>query len=228
MANIFTHFQATILSKPELAETTKPLTRKALERTEKETKDYDNWKDTPKLSQMLYYLSEECQKHQSSPRKTHDGVDFFSTSTTREFRMHPALTKFSDAHVKFLFDFLKERLVALNYKPVSSDTAVFKRGDYWIETIHRHVLISPNAKGCYGDNLVGDFGRLTIELLLKDDRLCALRFEATVPDTDLPRATDDFAQLIQLLPASPLNCFNHHFYFSKSSDLFPNRSFLFL
>ena len=200
MANIFTHFQATILSKPELAETSKPHTRKSLVRTEKETNDYDKWKNTPKLAQMLYYLSEECQKHQSSPSKTHDGIDFYATSSARGFRMHPALTRFSDAHVKFLFDFLKERLAALDYQVVSSDTSVFKREDYWVETLHRHILKSPHVKGCYSDNLVGDFGQITIDMLLKDNRLCSLRFEATVPDTDLPRPTDDFAQLIQLLP----------------------------
>jgi hypothetical protein len=200
MANIFTNFQASILSKPELAETSKPLTRKPLVRTEKETQAYNTWKNTPKLSQMLCYLSEECQKHQSSPRKTHDGIDFYAATSARGFRLHPALTRFSDDNVKFLFAFLKERLVALDYQAVASDTAVFKRGDYWVETIHRYVLKSPNARGCYGD-LVGDFGQITIELLLKDDRLCSLRFEATVPDTDLPRPTDDFAHLIQLLPA---------------------------
>jgi hypothetical protein len=200
MANIFTHFQASILSKPELAET-KPLTRKPLVKTEKENKEYDKWKNTSKLAQMLCYLSEECQKHQSSPRKTHDGIDFYAGLSARGFRLHPALTRFSDDHVKFLFAFLKERLVALDYQAVSSDTSVFKRGDYWVETIHRHILKSPNARGCYGENLAGDFGQITIELLLKDDRLCSLRFEATIPDTDLPRPTDDFANLIQLLPA---------------------------
>ncbi len=201
MANIFTHFQATILSQPELAETSKPLMRKSLERTNKEISEYDKWKNTSKLPLMLLYLQEECQKHLSCPLKTHDGIDFYGTATARGFRMHPALTRFSDAHVKFLFDFLKERLISLDYQAVKSDTSIFKRGDYWVETVHRHVLQAPNSKGCYADNLVGGFGQITIEMLLKDDRLCALRLEATVPDSDLPRPTDDFAQLIQLLPA---------------------------
>ena len=198
MANIFTHFQASLLAKPELAETSKPLSRKPLERTEKEICDYDKWKNTPKLAQMLYYLSEECQKSQSFPIKTHDGIDFYKTSSARGFRLHPALTRFSDAHVKHLFDFLKERLIALDYQAVSSDMTTFKRGDYWVETIQRHVLKTPNSKT---DNLVGDFGKITIELLLKDNRLCTLRLEATIPDTDLPRPTDDFANLMQLLSA---------------------------
>ena len=201
MANIFTHFQATILSQPELAETSKPLMRKSLERTNKEVSDYDKWKKTSKLPTMLLYLQEECQKDLSSPLKTHDGIDFYGNANARGFRMHPALTRFSDAHVKYLFDFLKERLISLDYQAVKSDTSTFKRGDYWVETIHKHVLRAPNANGCYADNLVGGFGQITIEMLLKDDRLCALRFEATVPDSDLPRPTDDFAQLIQLLPA---------------------------
>ena len=189
------------MSKPELAETSKPQVRRPLERTEKETHEYDKWKNTPTLAKMLFYLSEECQKHATNPKKTHDGIDFFSTSSARGFRMHPALTRFSDAHIKHLFDFLKERLVALNYQAVTSDTSIFKRGDYWVETLHRHVLKTSNMTDGYSDNLVGDFGQITIEMLLKDDRLCTLRFEATVPNTDLPRATDDFANLIQLLPA---------------------------
>ena len=196
MANIFTHFQASLMSKPELAETSKPQTRRPLERTEKETKEYDKWKNTPTLAKMLFYLNEECQKHATNPSKTHDGIDFYNAPSARGFRMHPALTRFSDANVKHLFDFLKERLVALDYRAVSSDTSIFNRGDYWVETIHRHVLKTHSA-----DCETSHFGQIKIEMLLKDDRLCTLRFEATVPNTDLPRATDDFANLIQLLSA---------------------------
>jgi hypothetical protein len=201
MANIFTHFQASLINNPELAETSKPQTRKSLERTEKETRDYEKWKNTPTVAKMLFYLSEECQKHQTNPRKTHDGIDFYNAPSARGFRMHPALTRFSDSNVKLFFDFLKERLIALDYRAVSSDTLVFKRGDYWVETIHKHVLKAPNTNGGYAENLVGDFDQITIELLLKDDKLCSLRLEATIPDSDLPRPTDDFAKLIQLLPA---------------------------
>ncbi len=201
MANIFTHFQASLVNKPELAETRKPHTRRPLERTEKEASDYTKWKNTPTVSKMLCYLSEECQKHQTNPKKTHDGIDFYNAPSARGFRMHPALTRFSDANVKHLFDFLKERLIALDYCAVSSDTSVFKRGDYWVETIHKHILKAPNTNGGYTENLVGDFGQVTIEMLLKDDKLCMLRLEATIPDSDLPRPTDDFANLIQLLPA---------------------------
>lgn len=201
MANIFTHFQATLINNPELAETSKPHTRKSLERTERETRDYEKWKNSPSVAKMLFYLSEECQKHQTNPRKTHDGIDFYNAPSARGFRMHPALTRFSDANVKYFFDFLKERLISLDYCAISSDTSVFKRGDYWVETIHKHVLKARNASGTYAENLVGDFGQITIELLLKDDKLCSLRLEATIPDSDLPRPTDDFANLIQLLPA---------------------------
>ena len=200
MANIFTHFQATILSKPELAAASKPHTRKPLVRTEKETKDYENWKDTPKMTKMLCYLSVESQKRQNCPNKTHDGIDFYNNSSARGFRLHPALTSFSDAHVKNLFIFLKERLVALDYQAVSSDTSVFKRGDYWVETIHRHVLKAPNSDGFFTESVCG-FEEITIEMLLKDNRLCSLHLEAKIPNTDLPRPTDDFANLIQLLPA---------------------------
>ncbi|MBL7814896.1 MAG: hypothetical protein JNL70_07795 [Saprospiraceae bacterium] len=195
MANIFTHFQASLLSKPELAETSKPLMRKTFEKTERETKDYDKWKSSSKVASMLLYLSNECQRHLSFSGKTHDGIDFYSLPKSRGFRLHPALTKFPDAHVKHLFDFLKERLLTLDYHAVISETTVFNRADYWIETIHRHVVKATN------ETVIGGFDEITIELLLKDDRLCTLRLEATVLDSEMPRPTDDFAQLIQLLPA---------------------------
>lgn len=201
MANIFTHFQATLIDKPELANTTKPFIRKSFERTEKETRDYEKWKNTPTVAKMLFYLSEECQKHQTNPKKTHDGIDFYTTASARGFRLHPALTRFSDANVKFLFEFLKDRLVALDYCATVSETSVFKRGDYWVETIHRHVLKPTHAPNCYAENPLSGFDQIMVELLLKDDKLCSLRLEASIIDSDMPRSTDDFANLIQLLPA---------------------------
>jgi hypothetical protein len=142
---------------------------------------------------MLNWLREQFMTYQCSPNNTHDGIDIFSYSSSKGFRLHPALTRFSDNSFRHLFNHLKDKLVNQNYKLTLSDTRIFGRG-YWDETIHRHQL-KPLTEGGI------EFGQVSIELVLKDDKLVNLRLDAFIPNTDLPRPSDDFAELVQALLA---------------------------
>ena len=44
-----------------------------------------------------------------------------------------------------------------------------------------------------------EFAHITIELILKDDKLVNLKLDACVPNTDLPRPSDDFAEMMLAL-----------------------------
>jgi hypothetical protein len=196
MADIFTHFRAKLKDNPTLSNISKPQTQKSIRRNEQEIRDFDKWKASTRQTSMLTWLREQLMTYQSAPTKTHDGIDFTATTSSKGFRLHPALTRFPDAAVVHLFDYLKEQLVAFDYKLTTSDSRLFKR-DYWDETIQRYILKPLNAQNTEGSL----FSEITIELILKDNHLCQLRMSAYIPNTDMPRQTSDFADLMQLILA---------------------------
>lgn len=190
MADIFTHFRNKFDRNPELI-ASKPSLAQTLEMSNEEITDYDKWKTSNTQTSMTNWVREQFMAHQSAPGNTHDGIDFFGTATTKGFRMHPALTRFSDKSVNHFFNYLKDLLVVANYRVSLSDTRLFGRG-YWDETIHRHIMKPQTDNGI-------EFAHITIELVLKNDKLVNLRMIASVPNNDMPRPTDDFTELMQAL-----------------------------
>jgi hypothetical protein len=196
MADIFTHFRAKLKDNPTLSNIGKPKSHRPIRRTAEETRDFDKWKASTRQISMLTWLREQLMTYQSAPTKTHDGIDFIASPASKGFRLHPALTRFPDTAVVHLFDYLKEQLMAIDYTLTTSDSRLFKR-DYWDETIERYILKPQNAQNTEGSL----FSEITIELILKDNHLCQLRMNAYVPNTDMPRQTGDFADLMQAILA---------------------------
>jgi hypothetical protein len=190
MADIFTHFRNKFERNPELI-TSKPKLAQALEMSNEEITDYDKWKQSNTQKTMINWVREQFMAHQSAPGETHDGIDFFGTSTTKGFRMHPALTRFSDKSVNHFFNYLKDCVQDANYRTSLSDTRLFGRG-YWDETVHRHIL-KPLSDGG------SEFAQISIELKLKDNKLVSLSMVSSVPNNDMPRPSDDFTELMQTI-----------------------------
>lgn len=192
MADIFLHFKNKFNRNPELV-AVEPMIQQSLAMTEAEVGNYEQWKNSPNHISLINWLREQFMMSQNDSSHIHDGIDLFSTSATKGFRLHPALTRYSDNSVRHLFNYLKEQIQKENYRITLADTRIFGRG-YWNETIHRYIL-KPESDMGYA------FAQITLELLLKDDKLVNLKMDACVPNTDLPRPSDDFAEMMQALLA---------------------------
>jgi hypothetical protein len=192
MADIFLHFRNKFNRNPELI-ATEPTVQQSLELTEQEITDYEQWKNCNAHIAMINWLRDQLMAYSSTYGDTHDGIDFFVSSTSKGFRLHPALTRFSDTSIRHLFNYIKEQLERLDYRITLSDTRVFGRG-YWNEMIHRHI-----AKPCTEGGI--EFAQVTVEMMLKDDKLVSLKIDASIPNTDMPRTTDDFSDLMQAILA---------------------------
>jgi hypothetical protein len=190
MADIFLHFKNKFARNPELI-ANEPLVHQSLERTNEEVTDYDQWKISNAQLAVSHWLNDQFLTLQCAPERTHDAIDFTSSVTTKGFVLHPALTRFSDNNVRHLFTYLKDQLIRLGYYVSLSDTRVYGRG-YWDETHHRHIL-KPHAE--FGM----EFAQVTLELMLKDNKMVSLSLKACVPNTDLPRPSEDLADLMQNL-----------------------------
>jgi hypothetical protein len=190
MADIFLHFKNKFAQNPELI-ANEPLVHQSLERTNEEVTDYVQWKNSNVQLAMVHWLYDQFLTLQCAPNRTHDAIDFTNSISTKGFVLHPALTRFSDNNVRHLFTYLKEQLIRTGYHVSLSDTRVYGRG-YWDETVHRHIL-KPHAE--FGE----EFAQVTLELMLKDNKMVSLSFKACVPNTDLPRPSEDLADLMQTL-----------------------------
>ena len=99
MADIFLHFKNKFARNPELI-ANEPLVHQSLERTNEEITDYEQWKASNVRLAMVHWLRDQFMTQQCAPEHTHDGIDFIATATTKGFRLHPALTRFSDNNVR--------------------------------------------------------------------------------------------------------------------------------
>ncbi len=200
MADIFLHFKNRFKENPALCAEVEPLLRERVDRTDAETADYEQWKRSAQRAEMLVWLARQFTSFKRNPESTHDGIDFLFSASSKGFRLHPALTKFSDRSVVHLFHYLKERALTLGYGESISDTRIYRR-PYWEETLQRHVVAANNLhESCFGDeseNGLFTFASLTIEMLHKNDKLVNLRMEATIPASDMPRSANDFDELMQ-------------------------------
>ncbi len=190
MADIFLHFKNKFARNPELI-ASDPLVHQSLERTYDEEIDYEQWKDSNSRLAILDWLRDQFMVQVSAPHKTHDGIDFFSSSNTKGFTIHPALTRFSDNNVKHLFNYLKEQLSRADYKVSLSDSRIYGRG-FWNETNQRHILKPLREEP-------EEFTQVILELTLKNESLVNLKVTACIPNTDFPRSTDDFVALMETL-----------------------------
>ncbi len=106
-----------------------------------------------------------------------EAMDFLHTPSAKGFVIHFYKTNYNRQEVSHLFDFLKDQVKALNYKVQISDTRTYNR-ENWVETVERHYL-KPRPGKDRKEKINQRFGNITIELLLRDDRVYQLKFQAT-------------------------------------------------
>ncbi len=184
------YFKGRLQRNPELTRIVEPDEVQCLERNQDEIKSYNAWHNSRKRCEMQQWLREQFDLLLRKPQQKGQAIDFIKKPNTKGFRIHPALSHFSDTHVLFLFDFLAQRLQEMGYVSNIADKRKFSR-PYWEETIQRHVL-----KGTANHNT---FQEIKIHTLFKDKGFCYLQLEAVVPNNDLPRSSHDFSDLIHAL-----------------------------
>jgi hypothetical protein len=201
MEDIFTHFRNRFAEMPALAGTT-PLVSESVLQSDSAFASYQMWKKSGAKQDLLRWLAIQLMLVSNSPKSAHESIDYLVSSTSKGFRLHPALTRFQDSRIEHLFHFLNERLQELSYFCYQSDTRTFDQ-PYWQEKILRFALRPVSTKSgnsaSTSDNDTQQFASITIELIYKDNHLVNLRLDSVVPNTDLPRSTTDFEDLMQLV-----------------------------
>jgi|TARA_B110000285_G_scaffold159560_1_gene178048 hypothetical protein len=160
----------------------KPYINEPLERSEDEKERYEHWKRTLAKQRLLEWLNTQYATFTISGESEIDKtIDFLNTPSSKGFVIHFNDRFHNRSNIIHLFDYLKERVLEMNYKLYMSDIRTYNktRNDKtWVETIERHYL-KPRFKVLEDHTFDQMFGNIRVELLFRNDEIRNLKFSAT-------------------------------------------------
>ena len=174
-----------------------PVVHELLERTPDEIQAFENWKGTLPHRRLMDYLADQYAMHLSAPESLDRAIVFLNTPSSKGFAIHFSLTEYSRSEALHFFDFLKERVLTLNYRSQMSDTRSWPEKD-WVTTVEKHYL-KPRQKWAEDKKIDQQFGNITIELTLRDDLPLKLTFRATHYSDRLYAEAQGFGALMQVI-----------------------------
>lgn len=196
MSNLWNQFK-NLFKEAEQSSPSKPLIHELIERNEAEIKDYTFWKNTLVRRRLIDWLNDQYAIYLHQPENIDEALDFLNTPSSKGFVIHFHRTRYSRRDVTHFFDYLKERVLGLNYRIQISDTRTYNR-PMWVETVQRHYL-KPKPNFERKGKINQQFGNVTIEFELRNDVAHYLKFQATsYKDYQFDDARD-FKELMQLV-----------------------------
>lgn len=194
MSDIWAYFKG-LFQKAETSSPSQPLIHEMITRSEDEKVDYEFWKSTLVCKRLLNWLNEQYVLYQTNAERSDQAIDFLNTPSSKGFVVYFDQTRYSDRDIVHFFDFLKEKVLRLNYRTQISDVRSYERPK-WVESVQRHYLKprpGQNDKGQFRQQ----FGNIMIELTSQNDQFHHLKFRAnTYKDYKFEEA-QEFEQLLK-------------------------------
>lgn len=196
MPNLWEQFK-NLFKEAEQSSPSKPLIHELIQREEAEVKDYNFWKSTLVRRRLIDWLNDQYAIFLFQPNDIDEALDFLDTPSSKGFVIHFHRTRYSRRDVTHFFDYLKERVLQLDYRPQISDTRTYNRPQ-WVETVQRHYL-KPKPDFEREGKINQQFGNVTIEFELRDDNVHNLKFRATSYKDRLFEDAREFSELMKLV-----------------------------
>ncbi|MEM6697747.1 MAG: hypothetical protein AAF599_05085 [Bacteroidota bacterium] len=193
MNNIWSQIKG-LFKQVEESSSIKPAIHEVISRSEEEKEDYQHWKNTIVRRRLSDWLSHQYALYKTLHNETDEGIDFLNTPSMKGFVIHFHQTQYSKRDAVHFLDFLKERVAKLNYRIQLSDVRTYSKPK-WVESIQKHYL-KPRTTFEEGIKIDQQYGNISIDLLLRDDRPHHLRFSATSYSDHLYEEAKDFGELV--------------------------------
>lgn len=172
-----------------------PVDHAIIERTRTFREAYSQWVDSQRMEATLQQLRNGY--HELLAQDNHVGDLFYHLDqpSAKGFMLHFKEALFSPTEFQFYFDWLKDRMLELDYRLYTSDSRTFDRGTY-VEQIDRHYLKPANRRT--EDNLrqVQQYGNVTLTLHQHDDRPQFIKFMCQHYSDRQYTVVSDFTQLM--------------------------------
>lgn len=196
MAGIWEYIRQ-IFREAEESSPSNPAIHEVIERTAEEKGRYEQWLNSLVKRRLTDWLDNQYAIYRVTPDDIDEAMDFLNTPSSKGFVIHFYKTNYNRQEVTHFFDFLKDQMKALDYKLQISDTRTYSR-ERWVETVERHYL-KPRPQFEKGKKIDQRFGNVTIELLLRDDRVYQLKLQATSYQDHLYSDAAEFRDLMQAI-----------------------------
>ncbi len=180
----------------------KPFIQEPLERSEGEEEDYELWKKTLSKRRLLDWLNTQYASFILSGESEIDRtIDFLNIPSSKGFVIHYDRQLHNHKDFLHLFDYLKERVLTMNYKKYMSDVRTYnqtRNNQNYVESIQRHYL-KPRFVVKADNTFDQLYGNIKIELLIRNDVIKNLQFSATHYNDRNFAAADTFNDLMREL-----------------------------
>ena len=176
MAGFWDYFKS-LFKEAEQSSPSNPLIHKLIERSDAEQEDYQHWKKTLVCRRLLDWLHDQYAISRVAPNDIDEALDFLDTPSSKGFVVHFHKTQYSKRDVTHFFDYLKEQVAILGYRVQISDSRTYNRPN-WVETVDKHYL-KPRLNLAQAGQIDQKFGKIQIEILLKNAQVFNLKFRAT-------------------------------------------------
>lgn len=175
----------------------RPYIHEVLERGASELADYEVWKSDLARHRLINSLGDEYATHRIDPSKVDRSLDFLDTPSMKGFVIHASIGGYGLKELRYLLDYLKERVLTTDYKVYVSDRRIYNRNGK-NEMIERHYL-KPKTKFTENEQITQKYGNIRIELKCQNDVPVNLQFSATGYHDRLFEKAEDFRVLMSIL-----------------------------
>jgi len=193
MTSVWDFFK-NLFNEAEQSSASKPLIHGAIERSEKEIHGLRLWKESEEKQRIVAWLNDQYAIWQALPDDTHEAVDFLDTASSKGFALHFNKMDIEAKNASFLFDYLQEMVLGINYKAQMSDSRTWSEKKAVI-MVERHYLKPRTSKSAEA-KIDQQFGNITIELEFRDNAPFNLKFRATGYHDRLYKKASDFKELL--------------------------------
>ncbi len=171
-----------------------PISHGVLERHPDFNSHFEVWKQTGCHTKILNYISKNYNVWLQTSCEQCDAIDFLKLPSFRGFVIHFMDMDHNCSEVTYLSDYLKDKVLELDYKIQFADKRVFEK-PRWLEKIERYYL-KPVVSIKENEKIEQRFGNITIELKFRDEEPLHLKFSAaTYHDCQFKNA-DEFKHLM--------------------------------
>lgn len=180
-----------------------PFIHELIERSEEEKEAYELWKRTLSIRRLLDWINLQYASFLATGEANLDtSIDILNTPSSKGFVLHFDTDIHNVKNFKHLLDYLKERVLTINYKSYVSDNRTYSKtgrnGNTWVENVQRHYL-KPRVEITDDDKMIQQYGNIKIELLTRNDEIRNLKFSATHYSDHKFTVAESFQDLMTLV-----------------------------
>lgn len=193
----FKDFIDKLFGKPREAPTghsNQPVIHEMISRSADELEAYEIWKFSSRMERVLQFTKMEYHKNLEEENLLGATFFTFQQPAAKGFILNYRNDIFSAMEFQHYFDYLKEKILELNYKLYTSDSRSFNRKDH-AETIERHYL-KPKYQLDEEEKFVQQYGNIIITQIMKDDKPAYIKFMCNHYHDRKYTGHDDFYELI--------------------------------